>query len=161
MRWFELGHRQEHQTLAAAIATSPGPRHPALVYRIIHQAGWVHSLREFDDYVTARHLAHAWQWCLSCSREPDKQEACFAALRAAEPDFLWSAIAMAEVMDVRYAERVLPVLRDALSRARAGTSKGVSGLMEEACPVWVMERYLDAIEQNHALDYRNVQLMMT
>ena len=87
MRWFELGHRQEHQTLAAAIATSPGPRHPALVYRIIHQAGWVHSLREFDDYVTARHLAHAWQWCLSSPREPDMQEACFAALRAAEPDF--------------------------------------------------------------------------
>jgi hypothetical protein len=161
LRWFELRNHTEFEALAGSIATCPGPRHPALVYPHIYQAGRVRNQREFDDYVTARHLVHAWQWCLSSHRDPDTQEACFMSMRGAEPDFLWSAIAMAEIMDVRNARRVRPVLREALARARAGTSKGLPGLMEEACPVWVLERYLDAIEQRRALGgYRNVQLIL-
>jgi hypothetical protein len=148
-----LDRKHDCCTLAIAIALSSGPRHPALEYTYIHRIGQVHSRRLFDEDVAARHLAHAWKWChpLECSQE--EMADCLRRVREAAPDFLWTSAATAEILDVKNADLVLPVLHDALDRARAGQSQGLPGLLEDVCPAWVLERYVESMSQTRSLYY--------
>jgi hypothetical protein len=67
---------------------------------------------------------------------------CLREVRAAAPDFLWTAAATAEILDVRHAAWVLPVLYAALEQAGSGI-----------CPAWVLERYVKDMGQPRSLCY--------
>jgi hypothetical protein len=153
LRFQVLGQEAEYFTLARDLALSSAPRHPALEYTYIHKVGRVRSRRLFEEHLAARHLAHAWMWCNLREDGPEATAECLRLVRAAAPDFLWTAAATAEILDVHNAAMVLPVLHDALERARAGRSTGLPGLLEDVCPAWVLEGYVKSMGQSRSLFY--------
>ncbi len=141
--------------LATLVAASQ-QGHPALNYdeiALVAQstdqfiAGTEPPLADLQFMLNSANFALAWE-SLRQTWWQDVEEGLriYRTVLEARPGLLWSAAALAETARACSPERALPEVRAALKRAREGASQAPPGLPGRACPVGVLEAYVQDLE---------------
>lgn len=146
------GPARELATLVAASQQG----HPALNYdeiALVAQStdrfisGGEPPLADLQFMLNSANFALAWEnlrqaWWT----DPEEGLRVYRTVLEARPGLLWTAAALAETARSCAPDRALPEVRAALKRAREGGSQPPPGLPEQACPVWVLEAYVQDLE---------------
>ena len=141
--------------LATLVAASQ-QGHPALNYdeiALVAQstdqfiAGTEPPLADLQFMLNSANFALAWEslrqtWW----RDVEEGLRVYRTVLEARPGLLWTAAALAETARGCAPDRALPEVRAALKRAREGASQSPPGLPGRACPVAVLEAYVQDLE---------------